>query len=158
MSEILDELRKITNASDDQSMKLEEILNQTEIVTTSENDPGEEIDSGLPDRVTSIITFPMLLQHVLRIYLQQKKTVKQHDIEKISDKDLLFIFKKFWLDEKPNEIDAKQFLELLWDVRYQFDKHVIKWVSVEEEKQHAIRRMRINYNKKQDTKGIYKNR
>ena len=148
---VLDELRKITKASDDQSMKLEEILNQTEIVTTSENDPGEEIDSGLPDRVTSIITFPMLLQHVLRIYLQQKKTVKQHDIEKISDKDLLFIFKKFWLDEKPNETDAKQFLELLWDVRYQFDKHVIKWILVEEEKQHAIRRMRINYNKKQDT-------
>ena len=148
---VLDELRKTTKASDDQSIKLEDILNQTEIVATSENDPGEDIDSGLPVRITSIITFPMLLQHVLRIYLQQKKTVKQHDIEKISDKDLLFIFKKFWLDEKPNEIDAKQFLELLWDVRYQFDKHVIKWVSVEEEKQHAIRRIRINYNNKQET-------
>lgn len=148
---VLDELRKTTKASDDQSIKLEDILNQTEIVATSENDPGEDIDSGLPVRITSIITFPMLLQHVLRIYLQQKKTVKEHDIEKISDKDLLFIFKKFWLDEKPNEIDAKQFLELLWDVRYQFDKHVIKWVSVEEEKQHAIRRIRINYNNKQET-------
>ncbi len=90
----------------------------------------------------------MLLQRIRS--LQQKKTVKKHDIEKISDKDLLFIFKKFWLDEKPNEIDTKQFLELLWDVRYQFDKHVIKWVSVEEEKQHAIRRIRINYNDTQE--------
>ncbi|AVF45176.1 DUF262 domain-containing HNH endonuclease family protein [Acinetobacter baumannii] len=147
---VLDELREITKVSDDESMKLEDILNSTTILTTSENDPGEDIDSGLPDRVTSIITFSMLLQHVLRIYLQQNNMSKHQDIEKISDKDLLLIFKEYWLDEKPKETDVKQFFELLWEVRYQFDKHVIKWILVEEEKQHSIRRMRINHNKKQN--------
>lgn len=148
---VLDELKKIEQAELSKSMTLEDILNETTILTTSENDLGEDLDSVLPDRVTSIITFSMLLQHVLRIYLQQSTTALKQDIAKISDKDLLLIFKQFWLDEKPNETDVKQFLELLWDVRYQFDKHVIKWILVEEEKQHAIRRMRINYNKKQDT-------
>lgn len=148
---VLDELKKIELAELNKSMTLEDILNETTILTTSENDLGEDLNSVLPDRVTSIITFSMLLQHVLRIYLQQSTTALQQDIAKISDKDLLLIFKQFWLDEKPKETDVKQFLELLWDVRYQFDKHVIKWILVEEEKQHAIRRMRINYNKKQDT-------
>ena len=143
---ILEELKKIQQAELSKSMTLEEILNRTEIFTTSENDPDEDLDSRLPDRVSSIITFSMLLQHVLRIYLQQSTTVRQRDIERISDKDLLIIFKQFWLDEKPNETDVKQFLELLWEIRYQFDNHVIKWILVEEEKQHAIRRMRINNN------------
>ncbi|MBE9401911.1 DUF262 domain-containing protein [Acinetobacter albensis] len=143
---VLDELKKIEQAELSKSMTLEDILNETTILTTSENDLGEDVDSVLPDRVTSIITFSMLLQHVLRIYLQQSTTALKQDIAKISDKDLLLIFKDYWLDEKLDETDVKQFLELLWDVRYQFDKHVIKWILVEEEKQHAIRRMRINYN------------
>lgn len=148
---VLDELKKIQQAEISQSMTLEDILNESTTFTISENDVSEGLDSGLPDRVNSIITFSMLLQHVLRIYLQQSTITRHEDIAKISDKDLLFIFKKYWLDEKLEENDVKEFFELLWEVRYQFDKHVIKWVSVEEEKQHAIRRMRINYNNKQET-------
>lgn len=147
---VLEELKNIEQAESNKSMTLEDILNETTIVSTSEKDPSEDQDLGLPDRVTSIITFPMLLQHVLRIFLQQSKTASQTDITKISDKDLLDIFKEYWLDEKPIENDIKHFLELLWETRYQFDKYIIKWILVEEEKQHAIRRMRVNYNKKQD--------
>ncbi|MCH7390353.1 DUF262 domain-containing protein [Acinetobacter dispersus] len=147
---VLEELKNIEQAESNKSMTLEDILNETTIVSTSEKDPSEDQYLGLPDRVTSIITFPMLLQHVLRIFLQQSKTASQTDITKISDKDLLDIFKEYWFDEKPIENDIKHFLELLWETRYQFDKHVIKWILVEEEKQHAIRRMRVNYNKKQD--------
>lgn len=148
---VLDELKKIQQAEISQSMALEDILNESTTFTISENDVSKGLDSGLPDRVTSIITFSMLLQHVLRIYLQQSTMTQHEDIAKISDKDLLFIFKKYWLDQKLEEKDVKAFFELLWEVRYQFDKHIIKWVLVEEEKQHAIRRMRINDNKKQDT-------
>lgn len=147
---VLEELKNIEQAESNKSMTLEDILNETTIISTSEKDPSEDQDLELPDRVTSIITFPMLLQHVLRIFLQQSKTASQTDITKISDKDLLLIFKEYWLDEKPIENDIKHFLELLWEVRYQFDKHVIKWILVEEEKRHAIRRMRVNYNKKQN--------
>lgn len=67
---VLDELKKIEQVELSKSMTLEDILNETTILTTSENDLGEDLDSVLPDRVTSIITFSMLLQHVLRIYLQ----------------------------------------------------------------------------------------
>ncbi|MEN8547573.1 DUF262 domain-containing HNH endonuclease family protein [Acinetobacter soli] len=148
---VLDELKKIQQTEISQSMTLEHILNESTTFTISENDVSEGLDSGFPNRVNSIITFSMLLQHVLRIYLQQSMITRHEDIAKISDKDLLFIFKKYWLDEKLEENDVKEFFELLWEVRYQFDKHVIKWVSGEEEKQHAIRRMRINYNNKQET-------
>lgn len=147
---VLEELKNIEQAESNKSMTLEEILNETTIMSISGKSPSEDQDLGLPDRVTSIITFPMLLQHVLRIYLQQSKTASHSDITKISDKDLLHLFKEYWLNEKPIENDIKHFLELLWETRYQFDKHVIKWILVEEEKQHAIRRMRVNYNKKQD--------
>ncbi|MBN3253669.1 DUF262 domain-containing protein [Pectobacterium brasiliense] len=102
-----------------------------------------EDDESL-DPVNSIITFSMLLQHVLRIYLQKTPGYPCSDINKVSDKDLLALFDMHWLIFEPESTDIKMFIELLWQVRYLFDKHVIKWVSVEGERVHAIRRLYIN--------------
>jgi len=41
-----------------------------------------------------------------------------------------------------------QFIELLWEIRYLFDKHIVKWVEVDGGEVHAIRRLRINTSKK----------
>ncbi|WP_346798052.1 DUF262 domain-containing HNH endonuclease family protein [Halomonas sp. Bachu 37] len=92
-------------------------------------------------RVRSIITFPMLLQHVLRIHLMR---TEQEDLSRILDKDLLLIFQQSWLRHKPDADEVRDFLMLLWEVRYRFDKHIIKWVEEEDEEIHAIRRPRLN--------------
>lgn len=127
------------------SMTLEAILNSTEILTTLENDVVEST-SELPETATSIISFSMLLQHVLRIHLEKYKSNDRSDIRKISDKDLLSIFYDSWLSKQPDENEVKQFIELLWEIRYQFDKHVIKWIWIEEkeEKHHVVRNMYVN--------------
>ena len=98
-------------------------------------------DDHESDRVRSIITFPMLLQHTLRIHLSNNL---REDITRILDKDLLVIFEEHWLKSEPDEIEVMTFIKLLWDVRYCFDKYVIKWVEQEDEEVHAIRRLRIN--------------
>jgi uncharacterized protein with ParB-like and HNH nuclease domain len=148
-SSVLTALQEAQIKSSEAKLTLKAILTATEDFKTNENSFDEESDSGLPDRVSSIISFSMLLQHVLRIYLQNKEL---GDISKVSDKDLLQIFTQHWLNLKPSEQDVKAFLRLLWEIRYQFDKHVIKWVLVEEEKQHAIRRIRINTQSRNNSK------
>lgn len=100
---------------------------------------GEGEQGGL--RVRSIITFPMLLQHVLRIHLLRND---REDVERVLDKDLIQIFHRSWLAFKPDENEIRGFFNLLWEVRYRFDKHIIKWVEVEEEEVHEIRRPRLN--------------
>ncbi|SFG29775.1 DUF262 domain-containing protein [Neptunomonas qingdaonensis] len=128
-----------------QELTLESILNSENTFTVNDDALIREDEGNqLPDRVNSIISFSMLLQHVLRIYLHEHPKLAEMDIAKVSDKDLLLIFKEYWLKNKPDATQVKQFIELLWETRYQFDKHVIKWVLVEEEKVHAIRRPYVN--------------
>jgi hypothetical protein len=37
----------------------------------------------------------------------------------------------------------RNFIELLWEIRYLFDKHIIKWVIDDDEEVHAIRPMQL---------------
>jgi hypothetical protein len=104
------------------------------------------------DDVRSIISFPMLLLHTLRIFnLQNGK----NDISRIKEKELLKEFNKYFfepLGNHPNgeEETVEAFIELLWKVRYAFDKFVIKWVNEENEDIHSIS---LLY--KQNSKGNY---
>ncbi|WP_298723053.1 DUF262 domain-containing protein [uncultured Oceanisphaera sp.] len=95
-------------------------------------------------QVRSIISFPVLLQHVLRIFLHQQH---QTDIEHILDKELLTIFDEHWLAmHKPGGSEVMAFIGLLWQCRYLFDKHVIKWVDDNGEDRLVIRPLRLNEN------------
>lgn len=144
---VIDALKMLEQSDKLEELSLEKILNSESTYTQNGLSKSEDEAPELPDRVNSIISFSMLLQHVLRIYLAQQTLIKHTDISKISDKDLLVIFKKYWIDEKPSAEDVKAFISLLWEVRYQFDLHIIKWVLVEEEKVHAIRRLYVNSSK-----------
>jgi hypothetical protein len=113
-------------------------LSLSNILKTSETfeiKDGSEPDEYEADDIRSIITFPMLLQHTLRIFLVDRE---EKDIPKILDKELLNIFSTnfFNLTREPDEI--KNFIELLWRVRYYFDKHIIKWVRQEDGETHLI--------------------
>lgn len=86
--------------------------------------------------VRSILSFPQLLLHSLRIFLfkQQKE-----DIQRINEKELLEIFDERFL--KSDFIDEKSvitFIETLFEVRYAFDRYVIKWVTVGDQKEEHI--------------------
>lgn len=87
------------------------------------------------DSARSIVTFPMLLQHALRIFLVRRN---EDDIPKILDKELLYIFSNSFFAKGRTPDEIKEFIELLWEVRYLFDKHVIKWVQQEDGESHLI--------------------
>ena len=127
-------LNAIQSIQDDsfKSLSLSVILNSNEI---SEFKTNLEMDEYETDDTRSIITFPMLLQHTLRIFLAKKK---ESDIPKILDKELLNIFyNSFFISDRQQD-DIKEFIELLWKVRYLFDKHIIKWVRSEDSENHLI--------------------
>lgn len=72
----------------------------------------------------SIINFNMLLLHVFRIY---KKHNNLEDVSSLDSKKLLETFKIEEIEDIP------AFFKLLWKTRYQFDKHVVKWLKDEDE-------------------------
>lgn len=96
------------------------------------------------DKVRSICGFPMFLQHVLRIWLHRHN---RPDIPRILDKELLRLFTDhFFAQTAQPELaaDVRSFIALLWELRYLFDKHIIKWVNRGEEEQHLILKPRLN--------------
>lgn len=122
------ELVSQNGTSDSDSWSLGKILSE-DISDIKIEEKDEEMYEA--DEVRSIISFPMLLQHTLRIFLAKNN---KQDISKILDKELLNIFDRHFLEPK----DVTSFIELLWEVRYVFDKHVIKWVRLEDGETHLI--------------------
>jgi len=119
--------------------------NKWEELDEKEDDYG--YDSG---QVRSIISFPMFLLHSLRVYFFQKQQAG-FDVPnvEIKEKKLLQIFhESFFGFINSNEVSraeiVKEFLDLLWDVRVQFDKQVIKWVQKEDSERHSIKRLYLN--------------
>lgn len=90
------------------------------------------------EKVRSILSFPQLLLHTLRIYLFKNG---YDDIQRINEKELLHIFSKYFYD-KLDEKASKKFIELLATVREVFDKYVIKWVEESENNEnHLIKKV-----------------
>lgn len=106
--------------------------------------PEAEDDELEP--VRSILTFPQLLLHTLRIYLFQKG---KRDINRINEKELLLTFSNYFKIKR--EAEAIEFIRLLWQVRFCFDLYVIKWVTIEPgEETHLIKKLtKYNQYKKQ---------
>ncbi|MFD2438581.1 DUF262 domain-containing protein [Modicisalibacter luteus] len=86
----------------------------------------------------SIIGFPMFLQHTLRIWLFRER---RPDLPRILDRELLQLFEThFFYDATDSEQSerCRSFIKLLWELRYLFDKHFIKWIDRGEEEIHMI--------------------
>ena len=103
--------------SNHQSKTISEIINSDEVdikVETTNYDNSS--------KCRSIISFNILLIHTYRIFNLQKQLQKfEHGID---PKTLLLTIK---LDDFPSSEETEKFFELLWKVRYVFDKHVVKW-------------------------------
>lgn len=135
-SDILDVIIQ-SQEGDYKPLSLENILAEENFKI--EDDIATEDETYKADEVRSIISFPMLLLHTLRIFLVQNN---HNDIPKILDKELLNIFEQHFLlrDITAEQLskDISSFIKLLWQVRYVFDKHIIKWVRLEDGETHLI--------------------
>lgn len=116
----------------------------------TDDDKKIEYDSG---RVRSIISFPMLLLHSLRIYSFRNDNAigAASGSAPVDEKRLLSVFKDYFEKglESSNTEERKaqvtSFIKLLWDLRVKFDKHIIKWVEKERNVEvHAIKRLYLN--------------
>ncbi len=124
------------------------ILSLMDILTSNDDyqvdEDGDDNDYE-SEEVRSIITFPMLLQHTLRIFLHDKDG--SLDLPKILDKELLGLFSDSFLKKFDNKEDIMTFFQLLWQARYAFDKYVIKWVKQDEVESHFICKLEKYQNK-----------
>lgn len=81
----------------------------------------------------SIISFGQLLLHTYRIYLHKKN---KSDFEgSFHTSRLIDIFKEL---EKDSEDEIKSFFELLWQVRFTFDKYIVKWIADSNSKEERL--------------------
>lgn len=146
------------DSTDSKPLKLSKIVKMNWDETTSnvtanlEEHPDTEDDEKQP--VRSILTFPQLLLHTLRIYLFRRNG---GDIQRINEKELLEVFKNHLLeamgaDGEPldfSEQECREFLKLLFEIREVFDRYIIKWVRIDEnEEVHLIKDIKKQNQKK----------
>ena len=100
---------------------------------THENDQKKNTDDEEDVYCRSIISFPLLLLHTYRIFSNHKQ---EKDVDgKFHPERLIKIFEPLL---KKSEDEIKVFFECLWQVRYQFDRCVIKWIKQPEDKEEHL--------------------
>lgn len=108
----------------------------------TEQKEQEDAQDGIEDETVycqSIVSFELLLIHTLRIFCARKKWP---DIAaRIKASNLMGCFECL-LEE--DETTVKAFIELLWQVRYQFDTWVVKWVEHDDSEDPQLRLTNIN--------------
>ena len=130
-------------------MQLAEQLKASAVACNEEdvdNKSDSEQDSGSYDLETEtvycrpIISFPLLVIHAYRIYLANR-AVKLCDslddvIPRVHADKLLETFEPL---TKASEDEVKEFIKTLWQVRYQFDRWVFKWVERDDSDEEQLR-------------------
>lgn len=102
----------------------------------------EDTQDGIEDETVycrSIVSFELLLIHTLRVFCARKQWL---DIAaRIKASNLMACFECL-LEE--DETTVKAFVELLWQVRYQFDTWVVKWVEHDDSEDPQLRLTNIS--------------
>jgi len=136
---------QVGNERDSTPQSLQQILDGLFDQTEGARVQGYFKEEDEPVSLRSIFGFSVLLQHVLRVWLYD---TSQYDLDRISDKELLGIFNVHFFEKSLVQADprgcVKCLIELLWELRYLFDKYVIKWVNEGEEEVHLIRKLRLD--------------
>lgn len=153
--------KQIENILRDEKVKVEKLTLQEiiskrkiweEAAEDDEETDFEEIHKNSTDDelepVRSILTFPQLLLHTLRIYLHQNG---KKDIQRINEKELLLIFSEHIFQKKYRDFESKKegeeiesiaFMDSLFKVREAFDKYIIKWVEISDKNEvHLIKKV-----------------
>ena len=107
---------------------------QSSLKNILDNHPETQEDEFEP--VRGILSFPQLLLHALRIFLYD---LGEEDIDIINEKELLKTFEKYFL--KTDFVDKENvqlFFKTLFEVRYAFDKYIIKWVETSKDREEHL--------------------
>ncbi len=109
-------------------LSIAELASQVKASSIPDNTEQEKFETYDLDVETvycrPIIKFPLLLIHAYRVYLALND---HNDIEpRLHSDRLLEIFDPLI---NGDEQSVKLFIETLWQVRYQFDRWVVKWVE-----------------------------
>jgi len=83
-----------------------------------------------------IIGFPLLLIHAYRIYLANRDDAPADVLPRIHADKLLETFEPL---TQASEEEVKAFIKTLWQVRYQFDRWVVKWVERDDSDDEQLR-------------------
>lgn len=118
---------------------LEQYNQPSKTVVNENNRKSEEVFCR------SIISFGQLLLHTYRIHLKRENLDDFEGTFHVNR--LITVFKK--MEERNNPDEIKRFFHLLWDVRYVFDKYIIKWISDVDTKSESLELM--NFNRNQDS-------
>ncbi len=140
-SDIMNRIAKST--SDYEDKHLTEILGWDKYDLKEENEEYD-YDSG---KVRSLISYPMFLQHALRIFIFKNKYegFTTEKVAEVNEKKLIETFENYFYPYYLNETKVKAFIELLLKLRINFDKHVIKWIEKEANQEiHLIKRLYQN--------------
>lgn len=140
-SDIINRISKST--SDYEDKHLSEIL-ELEKYDLKEDNEEYDYDSG---KVRSIISFPMFLQHTLRIFISKNKYegFSTSKVAEVNEKKLIETFENHFYPYYLNQTNVKAFIELLFKLRINFDKYVIKWIEKEANQEiHLIKRLYQN--------------
>lgn len=129
-------------------LSIAELASQVKASSIPDNTEQEKFETYDLDVETvycrPIIKFPLLLIHAYRVYLALND---HNDIEpRLHSDRLLEIFDPLIHGD---EQSVKQFIETLWQVRYQFDRWVVKWVERDDstEEQLALTRQYLSESK-----------
>jgi len=90
----------------------------------------------------SIINFGQLLLHTYRIHLKKENLPDFEGTFHVNR--LIEIFKT--MEKRSNSAEIKRFFYLLWDIRFAFDKYVIKWITDLDSKTEHLELVNINRN------------
>lgn len=100
-----------------------------ELISDKSNGSVNSSDDYYPENVRSIISFPMLLLHTLRIYFIDKGSLDRAKKIPVKEKELINIFTNNFLADSTKEKDIKYFFSLLWKIRVKFDMYIVKWIN-----------------------------
>jgi uncharacterized protein with ParB-like and HNH nuclease domain len=111
-------------------------INPTDNTNTNKNQNNYDEDNAGIENCRSIIKFPQLLLHAYRIFLKRKEKEGETDFElPFHTKNLIQIFKPL---TNKDEQTIKDFFKCLWEVRFIFDKDVVKWIQQEDDKDEIL--------------------
>lgn len=124
-----------TSSLDSEGLTVEQI-EQLELEHPKPSDKDKAIDESFIN-CESIIDFPLFLIHAYRVFLANKG---MPDItERVHSDNLIKIFEPFVNSHSESqEVEVKEFVELLWKLRHIFDLWVVKWVEIEGEKEKVL--------------------
>lgn len=143
-------VKNASSAADKQGLTIMQLAEQLKAGAESTSDEDKktenEQDAGTYDLETEtvycrpIISFPLLLIHAYRIYLANR-AVKLGDgtddvVPRVHADKLLETFEPL---TKASEDEVKEFIKTLWQVRYQFDRWVVKWVERDDSDEEQLR-------------------